>query len=550
MDDLYTYFSSLNFAPHGHCYLWRTDLVMLHAGSDILIALSYYSIPIALFLIWKKNKDFQYHWMLILFAIFIFACGTTHIIDTWNIWHSEYYLEGLVKVITAIVSVATAILIWPSLPKMLSIPSPVLLAEHNHALKEEMVRREMAEKELRVLYNSLEHKVAERTRELKEATEALERQFGVASHTKQRLQSIFESAPSGMIVIDDSGEILQANELAHGIFRYPPGKLVGDRIESLVPEELRQHHKKDRARYIQNPEKRLMGERKDLYGVCHDGSRVPVEIGLNPVTGNSGKEIVASIVDISDRKEYERRIESRNEALERSNRELQEFAFIASHDLREPLRKIISFTKLLKSKDYGQLTEEGDEFAGYVVNAAERMRELLESLLSYSRVSSKGMDFTRVDLDMVLDEVQADLELTISETGAQFNISPLITIDADASQIRQLFQNMIANSLKYRAEERPVVIDISGTRISEDRYQLCFKDNGIGFEQAHADKIFEVFRRLHGRDKYSGTGMGLAICRKIVERHDGEIWAEGRARIGATFYVELPVKKREVVNGF
>ena len=550
MEDLFGYFSSMNFAPHGHCYLWRTDLVLLHSGSDILIALSYYSIPLVLFLIWKKNKDFKYHWMLILFATFIFACGTTHLMNTWNIWHSDYYAEGVLKFVTAVVSLLTAILLWPTLPNLLSMPSPLLLAEHNEALKEEMLRRELAEKELRGLYNSLEHKVAERTQELEAAKEALERQFGVVSQTQQRLQSIFESAPSGMIVINTSGEILQANELAHGIFRYPAGQLIGERIESLVPQDLRTQHLIDRARYIKDPEKRLMGERRDLFGLCLDGSRVPVEIGLNPVAGNSGKEIVASIVDVSERKEYERRIESRNEALERSNRELQEFAFIASHDLREPLRKIISFTKLLQSKDYGQFTDEGEEFAGYIVNAAERMRELLESLLSYSRVSSKGMNFGPVDLDKVLLEVQADLELTIAETSAQIHISPLTTLDADASQVRQLFQNLIANSLKYRAEDRFTKINISGRKISDNFYQLRFEDNGIGFGQSHADKIFEVFRRLHGRDKYSGTGMGLAICRKIAERHRGEIWAEGRVGVGATFYVELPYKQSEVSIDF
>ncbi len=550
MDELLAQISSQTLTPHGYCFLWQKELVYLHTASDALIATAYYSIPLALYLIWVKKKDFEFNWIFILFAVFIFACGTTHLLSIWNTWNSNYYIEGYVKAFTALVSLITAVLIWPLLPKILSMPSLAVLEERNKALGDEMTRREEVEQELRRLYLSLEYKVAERTQELESAKQALENQIELANRAQQRFRSIFESAPNGMIVINRQGKVLQANEQALSIFRYASDELEGKSIEHLVPSEQRTQHVVDRGTYCDAPERRAMGGRKTLYGLRQDGSQVPVEVGLNPIGSIDRQEIVASVVDVSERKEYERRIESRNAALERSNRELQEFAFIASHDLREPLRKIISFSKLLLSKDYGEFTPEGREFSGYVVSAAERMRELLDSLLSYSRVASKGKNFQPTDLDQVLEDVLSDLQLAIEETGAEIQASPLTTIECDASQIRQLIQNIIANSLKYRVKGNVPVVNVSGRVIQDDILQVCIKDNGIGFDPRYSEQIFEVFKRLHGRETYSGTGMGLAICRKIVERHQGAIRAEGDPGKGASIYFELPIHQTEVDIGF
>lgn len=548
MEDLMTSLSSSNFMPHGMCYLWQPDLLILHAGTDTLIALAYYSIPLALASLWKAHQDIEYRWVFKLFALFIFACGTTHLMNIWNIWNSHYYLEGIVKLLTALVSVLTAILIWPLLPKLKAIPSPKLLAERNVALKEEMALRNRAEQEILRQNESLEQTVQARTQELQQAKQALERQILSANRIRQRFESIFESAPNGMIVVNPAGQILQANELAHNIFRYPGNQLEGMQVEQLVPVEFQEQHLDNRRRYIEAPAKRMMGDRKDLYGLRSDNSPVPVEIGLNPIEGSDSGEIIASIVDISERTEYERRIESRNMALERSNKQLEEFAFIASHDLREPLRKIISFTKLLLTRDYGRLTSEGEEFADYVVNAAERMRELLDSLLSYSRVTSKGGKFIPTHLNEVIEEVLSDLQLPIDEAGAHIEVGTLIELEMDAIQIRQLFQNLLSNSLKYQHPDRPLKIQIDGRFTGDNYYQLTVEDNGIGFEPEYSAQIFEVFKRLHGRSEFSGTGMGLAICRKIVERHAGRIKAEGFPGDGAVFHIDLPISHPKVVS--
>ncbi|HET8904842.1 MAG TPA: ATP-binding protein [Saccharospirillum sp.] len=541
MDELWTYFSGLNFIPHGHCYYWRSDLLVLHAGSDAVIAIAYFTTPLALAKLWYDRADLGYRWIIKLFAAFIVACGTTHLIGIWNIWNAHYYLEGIIKLITAGISIVTAIMIWPLLPKVLAIPSPSLLAERNEALHEEMLKRTHAEQQLRSLYESLEQTVAQRTEELEQAKQALEMQIETSEQVKQRLQSIFESAPNGMIVVASDGIILQANSMAHSIFHYDVGELSGMRVEELVPDDSRQPHQSNREHYISSPTKRMMGDRRDLSGLCADGKTVPVEIGLNPVTGSKNGEVVASIVDVSERRNYEKRIEQRSEALERSNRELKEFAFIASHDLREPLRKIISFSRLLLSKDYGTFSEEGETFANYVVDAAERMRELLDSLLSYSRVTSRGGQFVLTDMNEVVREVLSDLQFTIEESQARFEVGTLGQLTVDPSQMWQLLQNIIANALKYRQPDQPPVISIQGEPVNSHRYRITIEDNGIGFDNQYNEQVFEVFKRLHGRDHYPGTGMGLAICRKIVDRHHGVIRAQSTPGEGSRFTIDLPI---------
>ncbi|MEP4544626.1 MAG: hypothetical protein ABJ000_00500, partial [Saccharospirillum sp.] len=199
MEALWNYIAGPDFIPHGHCYYWRSDLLALHAGSDAVIAIAYFSIPLALAKLWYDRADLGYRWIIKMFAAFIVACGTTHMVGIWNIWNADYYFEGIIKLITAGISLVTAILIWPLLPKVLAIPSPAMLTERNEALNEEMLKRTHAEQQLRLLYESLEQTVEERTQELQQAKRALELQIQTSEQVKQRLQSIFESAPNGMI---------------------------------------------------------------------------------------------------------------------------------------------------------------------------------------------------------------------------------------------------------------------------------------------------------------------------------------------------------------
>ena len=227
--------------------------------------------------------------------------------------------------------------------------------------------------------------------------------------------------------------------------------------------------------------------------------------------------------------------------LEESNRELQDFAYVSSHDLQEPLRKIQAFGDRLGAKEAENLSKQGQDYIWRMKDAAARMQILINDLLSFSRVTTKGKAFVQVDLESTVGEVESDLEVLIEESGGKLSVGDLPVIEADPTQMHQLLQNLIANALKFRTETPPM-IRISA-HIDNPVCELVVEDNGIGFEEKYLDRIFSPFQRLHGRSEFVGTGMGLAICRKIVQRHNGSITAQSEPGKGATFKVRLPLKQ-------
>ncbi|VUD58879.1 Phytochrome-like protein cph1 [Thalassocella blandensis] len=245
-------------------------------------------------------------------------------------------------------------------------------------------------------------------------------------------------------------------------------------------------------------------------------------------------------------KERTESLEHYSEELARSNRELQNFAFVASHDLQEPLRKIRAFGARLQQTCSDELGEKGVDYINRMFSASERMSVLIDDLLAFSRVFTQQKPYEEIDLALLVDEVVDDLEIAINETEAQIDIDSLPSISGDAGQMRRLFQNLISNALKFRHPDRNPHIQIlcaTTTPEDDDAYHtIRIKDNGIGFEQKFSEKIFTLFQRLHGRDEYGGTGLGLAICRRIVERHGGSIRAESSLDHGAEFIIELPVE--------
>lgn len=420
MSDWFSGFSEwfdLTFMGHGHCYLWRSDLVLLHSISDTLIAGSYFTIPLALYVLVYKRKDLEYQWMFVLFAVFIFSCGLTHLVAVYNIWNGAYYVSGILKALTAAVSMLTAALIWPLIPKALALPRPMELQAANEQLQGEIARRSLSESHLERVRIELERRVDELT------------------HTKERLEQ-----------------------------------------------------------------------------------------------------------EIERRRTLELQEREKTEALRRSNEDLEQFAFIASHDLREPLRKLMAFTQLLMTGKYGQFNEKGDQFVRYIREAAERMDALLNSLLNYSRISSRPEDDEDIHLGQVVAEACKDLQLRIEESGASVQVDELCHVHGNAVQLRQLMQNLLGNALKYRAPNVPPVIHIhSDVESQSGRCKVFVADNGIGFDMIYSEQIFDVFKRLHGRGEYEGTGMGLAICRKIVERHGGRITVESEEGKGTEFCFDLPL---------
>ena len=247
--------------------------------------------------------------------------------------------------------------------------------------------------------------------------------------------------------------------------------------------------------------------------------------------------------DITERKRAEEALEQKAQELARSNEELAQFAYVASHDLQEPLRKIVAFGDRLVSHSSAELDEQGRDYLERMQNAAQRMGQLIESLLELSRVTTKGGEFAAVDLNAVLSEVLADLEVRIQQTNAQVEVGPLPAVMADRSQMRQLFQNLIGNALKFHREDAPPVIQISGQQ-KRGAWEIHVTDNGIGFDEKYTERIFRPFQRLHGKNVFEGSGMGLAICNKIAARHAGEITAHSQPGRGSDFVLTLPTRSK------
>jgi light-regulated signal transduction histidine kinase (bacteriophytochrome) len=256
-------------------------------------------------------------------------------------------------------------------------------------------------------------------------------------------------------------------------------------------------------------------------------------VSMEPILYDNDPCILSTFLDITERKHME-------DDLRRSNAELEQFAYVASHDLQEPLRAVAGMTQLLQKKYQGQLDERADEYIGHTVEAANRMQALISDLLEYSRVDRRGKPFELVHTGDCLRSALRNLDVSIRESGASIQADELPTLLADATQMIQLFQNLIGNSIKFRGGKEPQ-IHIGVVRLA-DAWQFSVRDNGIGIESHYFERIFQVFQRLHTRREYAGTGIGLSLCKKIVERHGGRIWVESESGQGSTFYFTIPTR--------
>ncbi len=420
--------------------------------------------------------------------------------------------------------------------------------------------RKRAELVLQQANEQLEAKVQERTAELAQVNASLQLELAERKRAEQallqsekQLRTITNALPVLISYIDSDHRYRFNNRAYEEWFGYSQTEVVGQHLRDVLGESAYQ-------------------EIEPYLNVAFSGRMVVYE---SPIAYRRGKTCWVSatyipdfdesgdvkgcftmIADITDRKLGEQQLQNAKEELEakvqertaelnslnqdllRSNQELEQFAYIASHDLQEPLRAVAGYTQLLVDDNQGRLNESAEEYAAYIMDGAKRMQQLIQDLLAYSRVGTCELTCVPTNCNAVLRQVLRTLQITIAEAGATITVDPLPTVIADKNQLVQLFQNLLGNAIKFHREEPPQV-HISA-ELNDGEWLFQVRDNGIGIKSRYLDRIFEIFKRLHTRTEFSGTGIGLAICKKIVDRHKGRIWAESEPSVGTTFYFTIP----------
>jgi PAS domain S-box-containing protein len=629
-----------DYMPHGYCYLWNPWLVWLHVVSDGLIALSYYCIPAVLIYFVRKHRDFPFSSIFWMFGGFILACGTTHVMEVWNVWHGDYLLAGIIKAATAGVSFLTAAMIVPLAPKAMALPG---LAVENRSLQERIAERERTEgavreglaaseaalRELADQKFALDQHAIVATTDVRGAITYVNDKFCAISkysrdellgqnhrilnsgyHPKEFFQQMYHSIANGEVwrseicnrakdgsiywvdttivpfleangkprqymairaditerkhaeearsnlaaVVESSEDAIVAKTVEGNLTAWNPGaeKLYGYSAAEAIGQSMRMLLPPERADEETDILKRIRRgegvEHFDTVRVRKDGSRVDVSVRISPIRDAGGRITGASNIarDITERKRAEEQLKAQAEELSRkadelarSNADLEQFAYVASHDLQEPLRMVAAYTQLLSERYSGKLDENADKFIGYAREGAIRMQVLIQDLLAFSRVGRKEDAFTNVDCNALIDEAKLALASAIQESGAVLTCGSLPTVCGDRSQMVQLFQNLIGNAIKFRGEKVPA-ISVSAEKKNQ-QWLFSVTDNGIGIAPEYAEGVFVIFQRVHARSEYPGNGIGLAICKKIVERYGGKIWVESQAGVGSTFRFTMPI---------
>ncbi len=382
----------------------------------------------------------------------------------------------------------------------------------------------------------LEQKVKERTSELELSNKNLDSYAKQLKESEEQFKGLLESAPDAMVIVNEDGVIKLINRQTEKLFAYNKEELIGQKVELLIPQRFAGNHPHHLENYFTNPKAREMGAGLELFGKKKNADEFPIEISLSPLRTKEGTIVSAAIRDISERKKVELELKEKSLELTRSNSELEQFAYVASHDLQEPLRMVTSYVQLLSNRYKDKLDQDANDFIAFAVDGSNRMRILITDLLQYSRVN-RTKPFEWIDLNNELTVILKNLESSIKENNALIKSDPLPKIYGDNVLIGQLFQNLIANAIKFKGEKNPEIY-ITGKKVN-NAYQFSVKDNGIGIQKEYSDKIFVIFQRLHTKEKYPGTGIGLAICKKIVERHGGKIWVESEFGKGSTFYFTI-----------
>ncbi len=498
-----------SFPDRWECGNWPVPLGWLHIASDVVIWASYTAIPVMLFLFLRRKQREEHARVLWLFIAFILACGFGHLLEAATFWWPAYRVTGLVKLATAAVSAATAVALVPLIPKALQLRSP----------------------------RDLEADVAERTKEL--------------ARSEARHRATFDQAVVGIAHVGLDGSWLRVNRRLCDMLGYTEAELLVTDFQTIThPLDL----DADLTQVEAVLEGRIASYSMEKRYVRKDDEIVWANLTVSLLRDEDGAPVhfVSIVDDITESRALRAELQRAHDVLEaevarrtaelsRSNDELQEFAYVASHDLQEPLRTVSSFVQLLERRLGDDLDDEGREYIRFAVDGTARMKGLIQALLQYSRVGAGDRPRDEVvELDAVVDEVLADLSAAVEEAGAEVERDPLPAVRGDASELRQVVQNLLDNALKYRGDE-PLRIALRA-RTEGDDAVLAVEDNGTGIDPEHAERVFEIFQRLTPATRVPGAGIGLAITKKIVGRHGGSIRIEaGPGGRGSRFVLTLPL---------
>ncbi len=645
-----------NYMPHGHCLLWQPDLLFMHVGSDIVITLAYFSIPAALAIIAYKRKDLGFNKLFWLFSSFIFACGTSHIVETINVWHGYYYIEGMVKVTTAAVSAATAIMLWPLVPIALKIPSFDDMELANTQLRDEIHLRKDAEQSLRELNHSLEQTVQQRTRELEAANQKLQLEIEHVNAQQSQLEAIMNGTRSLIFLKDKDLKLVNANKAFLDIYGFQLADIIGKTNHEIFPQQLADKYEAtdretinekelveqeatlnlngtervytiEKYRLVDNnneciglagiarditdaleaqqnkaflasivefsqdaiiskdlnsritswnpaaeamfgySEQELLGasimaiipEKKseeenyiieslragsiiapfDTQRKKRNDELIDVSIQVSPILNNEKTIIGASttIRDISARKKIEAQIQKKSIELEDANKALNEFVYIASHDLKAPLRGISNYAEFIQEDFQDKLPEEGTKYLEGIISLATKMNILLQKLLDYSRLGNREHCFETCSMNSIFQDAIARF---YGERDVTFTLPKQDTyIQCDPTILTEAFANIFDNSIKYNHQPQKTIQVTTSSNASE--HQIRIRDNGIGIPEDYFSDIFKIFYRHHDKKEFpEGSGAGLAIVSKIIQNHGGKVRVESSDQTGTTFLVTLP----------